>query len=144
MYNITNNIDTNLNISLIGANKASIISLINKWFNNEYISGYSCKQYTLKQYYLAFILAKLILQEMTITGNSDYEYYNLKYNINKKKQNLACNKIDLDNIFTLTGVLFTSNSGVGGYPIGGFPIGNIPTVSTFPIYSTPYCSLIIN
>jgi len=99
--------------------KASIINHFKQWMNDEYVYGYSCKQYLIMQYFLALILANLIQHEMLMTNNTDYGYYNNKYNLDNKKSNLACNKIKLDDIFTIMGVIFTScNGGVGCSGIG--------------------------
>ena len=132
-----------------------IMSLSERWFNDENIRGRSCKQYGVEQYYAAFYLCTLIKNELDKGYTNDLAYFEEKYNINKVRHTLVCNNISLDKIFTIFGISFntSNNYGIEGMAIEeSFVIepsslfSNVSsTINISFLLSNPnYCSSIFN
>ena len=97
--------------------KNDIVTLLDNSYNDEKISGFTCKNYKLSQYFLAFELVVMIYNELnTYTGITE-DYINTKYNIADKRHKLACNHIDLYAIYNIFGISFRNGSGIEGMGI---------------------------
>ncbi len=89
-----------------------------KQWKEEDISGSSKVQYKVMSYYSAMYLALLIRTEVDKGYNTDWSYYITQYNLREVRKELACCKIDLDDIlacFQLPAV--SATSGVGAVEI---------------------------
>lgn len=84
--------------------RADILALHTKQWKEEDISGKSCIQYKIHQYYLATYYVTLIYLELQQGINTDWEYYKEKYKTDTIRKCLSCNNIDLNAILTLFGL----------------------------------------
>ncbi len=90
---------------LYGSDIATMQSQI---FKEESIRDKTCKIYILSQYYLAFELSYMIRLELDRGIHTSESYYETRYGIADKKHKLACNHISLSKIFTIFGIVFTT------------------------------------
>jgi hypothetical protein len=95
----------------------TILSISDKWLNDEAIRGRSCKQYKVNQYYYAFYLGLLIKTELLHGYTTDKDYYYTKYNLVDLKNKLACNNISLTDILNIFDISFTESTGIEGISI---------------------------
>lgn len=106
-----------------------------KQWKKEDISGSSKTQYKIMSYYSAMYLALLIRLEIDKGYNTDWSYYITKYNLREVRKELACCKIDLDDILACFGLPTISVlQGVGGMQVETTLIVQ-PT--TLPVVSEP-------
>ncbi|SRR6266403_4042359 len=88
--------------------RKDILSLHYKEWKEENISGKSCIQYKVYQYYLAIYYVILIYLELKQGINTDWNYYIKKYNLDKISKCLACDNIDLESILKIFGLSITT------------------------------------
>ena len=88
----------------------AIIKAIALFKQDEKVAGYSCKQYVIQQYQLAFELALLVLYYSNVLGYTYAQTY-IKLDIETKAKNLACNGIIWNDI--LEALDINTNEGDG-------------------------------
>jgi hypothetical protein len=104
--------------TFFSGNKAALMELHTKQFNEEDIKEYSKYQYDIIKYYAALHLVILIWLEVQNGVQTDWNYYSNKYDLPCKKKSLACYGISLDNILKSFGLPIIANTGgIGGMKI---------------------------
>lgn len=88
-----------------------------RWWKDEDIWGSSCRMYKVYQYYFAFYYVELIYIEYNRGFNTEYSYYETKYNIEETRKKLGCNGINLSRIFEIFGLFLSENDGIEGMGI---------------------------
>lgn len=91
--------------------RKDILALHIKEWKEEDISGKSCIQYKIYQYYLAVYYVILIYLELKQGINTDWNYYESKYKISTIRKCLSCDKIDLNAILNIFGLPSTTPDG---------------------------------
>ena len=89
----------------------AIIKGITLFKQDEKVAGYSCKQYVIQQYQLAFELGLLVLYYSTVLGYTYAETY-IKLDIEAKEKNLACNGIVWKDILTALDININEGNGI--------------------------------
>lgn len=103
-------------LEFISNYKSDILSVHSELWNEEAIHGSSCKSLEALQYHLAFYWVYLIYLDVQY-GNTEWSYYENKYDIENKRKQFACNGIDIDILFDIFGLPASSSDGLGGMGI---------------------------
>lgn len=88
-----------------------LFSAIQNFKRDEMIHGYSCKQYIIEQYKLAFFLALVVLDYME-TNHVDYATAYTDLNLSQKIDNLACNNIKWSDVLLTLGINIENGEGI--------------------------------
>ena len=111
--NKTTKLETYINNSFL-LYKDDILILHSKQWKEEDISGQSCIQYKIYNYYLTIYYVILIYLEIKDGVNLEWNYYEEKYKLNKISKCLACNNINLNKILNIFGLPLTICTEDGG------------------------------
>lgn len=101
----------NLMTKVFSIYRKDILALHTKEWKEEDITGKSCIQYKIYQYYLAIYYVILIYIELKQGIHTDWEYYTKKYNTDSIRKCLACDGIDLNTILNTFGLPTTECEG---------------------------------